>query len=121
TGSTASRSAGRTTSGPSAGPTTTRATRRSRSSSTGTGTSWKIVPAPTLANDDFVRGLAVRTPNDAWFVGEALSPPPSYDEQTLAAHWNGRRWKIVDTAPGGEPELNDVLTLAKTNVWIVGD
>jgi hypothetical protein len=59
-------------------------------------------------------------PNDVWAVGYTASYHEPY--RTLAMHWDGSRWSIVDTpSPGSSYNaLNDVTAVGPNDVWAVG-
>src|SRR5439155_949177 len=92
------------------------------------GTAWSVVPNPTngipLTNVPNIRpegghllAAAAVTSNDVWATG--------YSELgTLAEHWDGTSWSIVQTPDirGGEPLfLPSVVALNSNNVWAVGE
>jgi hypothetical protein len=90
------------------------------------GTAWRVVPSPNrlLADNDnasnVLQGVTAIAPNDVWAVGFTVSYHQPY--RTLAMHWDGSRWSIVDTpSPGPSYNgLNDVTAVGPNDVWAVG-
>jgi hypothetical protein len=83
------------------------------------GKSWTAAPSPPSTGFDFAFGLTTIAPNDAWAVGT------NGFSQTLAAHWDGKRWSIVTTPSlndGAAPQnqLSGVSAVASNNVWASG-
>jgi len=79
-----------------------------------------VVPTPSpLGAEQFGNSIAAIAPNDVWAVGtNAL-------QATLAAHWDGTRWKIVQTPflqDGVNPlnSLTGVTAIATDNIWASG-
>ena len=56
------------------------------------GTSWRHVPTPNPAANDFLRGVSAVSATDAWAVGYASSRT---GQQPLILHWNGTAWRQV--------------------------
>jgi hypothetical protein len=84
------------------------------------GVAWTAFPTPSPPGaEHFGSAIAAIASDDAWAVGtEAL-------ELTLAAHWNGRRWKLVPTPSlhdGISPlnSLTGVTAIDSRNVWASG-
>jgi hypothetical protein len=64
-------------------------------------------------------GVAATSTRNAWAVGGTNWFSPS---QTLADHWNGKKWTRVKTpTPGGTGLLNAVAATSASNAWAVGD
>src|SRR6266550_2864703 len=100
------------------------------------GAAWSVVPNPSngipLTN---LAALAVISANDIWAVGSDLQAASAvasndvwatgYSELgTLAEHWDGSSWSLVQTASGGRLDplfLPGVVALASNNVWSVGE
>src|SRR5207247_9103264 len=82
------------------------------------GSSWKIVPTAVQGSYNYVRGLAVRTSGDAWFVGDWEDAGPDYTEHPLIQHWDGAKWSAVSSQVG---EPWGVAALSATDAWLVGD
>ena len=66
-------------------------------------------------HDNFLRGVAVLSPCNAWAVGD-------YDPtQTLIVHWDGAAWTQVPSPnPGTLASLNAVSPVSASNVWAAG-
>jgi hypothetical protein len=81
------------------------------------GTTWSIVPSPSV-NDDILFGVDAFAANDVWAVGR------SQDEaRTLTLHWNGSAWSVVPS-PNDSSEDNvlfGVAAVASNDVWAVGE
>lgn len=82
------------------------------------GTVWTVVPPPAGQNQ-FGRAITAVASNDVWAVGDTAL------ERTLAAHWNGRRWRIVPTPSlqdGIAPlnSLTGVTANGPNDVWASG-
>jgi len=89
------------------------------------GSAWRIVPSPnrlltTNNASNVLQGVAAIAPDDVWAVGYTVSYDAPY--RTLAMHWDGSRWSIVDTPSPGSPynALNDVTAVGPNDVWAVG-
>lgn len=81
------------------------------------GSSWHSIPAPFGAHDP-IRGFAARSATDAWAVGGYRFQGHSH---TLAAHWNGRTWRIAPTPDRNtDSALTDVAAVRPDDVWAVG-
>jgi hypothetical protein len=66
----------------------------------------------------YLLGVATSSRSNAWAVGGTSWFRPS---QTLAEHWNGRKWTRVATpTPGGSGFLNAVAATSASNAWAVG-
>ena len=80
------------------------------------GTTWSIVPSPTV-NDDILFGVDAVASNDVWAVGKSFQ-----EAKTLTIHWNGSNWSIVPSPNGiGDNILFGVAAIASNNVWAVGN
>ena len=89
------------------------------------GAAWKTVPSPNrlLGHNNAIntlQGVTAIAPNDVWAVGYSVSYDDPY--RTLAMHWDGSRWRIVDTPNPGPSysALNDVTAVGPNDVWAVG-
>ena len=84
------------------------------------GTAWTVVPSPAVGSgDNFLYGLTVLAPGDAWAVGHATV---GSSDVTLALHWDGTAWTPAATP---NPANNDnyfvaVGAAASGDVWAVG-
>src|SRR5687767_1263432 len=72
---------------------------------------WKVVNSPNISfGPNTLRSVAVVSANDVWSVGYGL-----------IEHWNGANWRLVPSAPGGNPpDFKSVTTVASNDVWAVG-
>jgi hypothetical protein len=85
------------------------------------GTSWSVVPAPTLANNHLLNGVAAIGMNNVWAVGFQLDN--SNTHRTLIERWNGSVWSIVSSPNQGalDNDLNAISAAAANDVWAVGN
>lgn len=79
------------------------------------GSSWSVVPNPTLYTSQDLYGIAAASANDVWAVGKYGFTPYG----ALIEHWNGTQWTVV--ANPGTQALHGVTALAGNDVWAVGD
>jgi hypothetical protein len=82
------------------------------------GSTWTRVDAPLVGNEDYPR-VAASSGGDAWLVGEADGPPPTYQNDPLVEHWDGSSWSAVTSPPADY--LAGVVALSASDAWIVGD
>ena len=80
---------------------------------------WTVANSPNVGTEsNYLSGLAVLSPNDAWAVGWNGT---SVVDEVLIEHWNGSDWSIV---PAPHPEslsrLLAVTALGPNNIWAVG-
>jgi hypothetical protein len=64
------------------------------------GTSWAVIPTPTVGYGAELAGFSAVSPTDAWAVGEFNTTkrrPLQY--HTLIMHWNGHRWFWTASPP----------------------
>ena len=86
------------------------------------GSKWSIVPTPNVGTgENALTAVAVVSANDIWAVGYHQDPtaPPRV---TLALHWDGSSWSVVDTPNVGTGEnfLWSVTARTSRDVWAVG-
>ena len=80
------------------------------------GTSWSIVPSPSV-NDDILFAVDAVASNDIWAVGRSFQ-----EAKTLTIHWDGSNWSIVPSPNGiGDNILFGVAGLSTNDVWAVGN
>ncbi len=80
------------------------------------GTSWNIVPSPSV-NDDILFAVDAVASNDIWAVGRSFQ-----EAKTLTIHWDGSNWSIVPSPNGiGDNILFGVAGLSTNDVWAVGN
>ncbi len=79
------------------------------------GKSWQIVPSPNPGGDEGLVGLAARSPNDIFAVGNGVAG-------TLVEHWNGTRWTVTPSpnVPTVGNELSSVAAANTGEMWAVG-
>ena len=75
------------------------------------GTSWSVVPVPSVEGTSSLRAVSARRAGDVWAVG-ALGDGP------LVLHLGGRGWRRVATDAKGV--LVAVEALARDDVWAAG-
>lgn len=85
------------------------------------GTSWSIVPTPTIPGAGYFRGITAVAPNNLWAVG-AFTASDGH-QHPLTEHWNGTTWVIIPS-PGvvsNDNSLIEVSGVGPHDVWTVGD
>jgi len=87
------------------------------------GRRWTAVPSPTPAGDTDLWRIEASSRSNAWAVG--YSRPTSCDPecQTVAEHWNGRRWTAVPSPNAPAGFLNaflGVVAISPRDAWAVG-
>jgi hypothetical protein len=87
------------------------------------GKRWTRRPSPDPSpTSNVLNGVVAIAARNAWAVGEDVDSSPA--GQTLAEHWNGRRWKTITSPdPGTAANLNaynDVAALSASTVIAVG-
>jgi len=90
--------------------------------------SWSLTPVLVPSGDDVsstrLSGVAVAGPDDVWAVGSTASRGGT--PQTLAEHWNGSAWAIVNAPDAGNARglggdaLTAVSVVSPDDVWAVG-
>jgi len=85
------------------------------------GSTWSIVPSPSLDSDSLFAVDALAS-NNVWAVGR--TKPGGYGEdRTLTMHWDGSAWNIVPS-PNDSSNDNDLFGVAavkSSDVWAVGN
>lgn len=90
---------------------------------------WQYVASPNRDDQAQLLDVGGIANNDVWAVGRTLvqTPSLSFDEFTLAMHWDGTSWQIVETPspeafPGAGPDtsLRAVEAIATDDVWAGG-
>jgi hypothetical protein len=85
------------------------------------GTSWSIVPSPSL-DSDILFAVDALASNDVW-AGGRTKPGGYGEDRTLTMHWDGSNWSIVPS-PNDSSNDNDlfgVAAVASNDVWAVGN
>ncbi|HLX39872.1 MAG TPA: hypothetical protein VKR42_05040 [Ktedonobacteraceae bacterium] len=90
------------------------------------GTNWSIVPSPAIispASTTYtLASVTAISAKDVWAVGYIYTVSgPNYTNQTLIEHWNGSKWKIVQSLNRTTQDtLTSVTAVSAGNVWAVG-
>lgn len=85
------------------------------------GDTWTVVPSPHVGGNSWLRDVDVVSATDAWALGEVYDAD-SYDDYTLAMHWDGTAWTIVPTSSAccGEDGFFAVDMRTANDGWAVG-
>jgi hypothetical protein len=88
------------------------------------GAAWTTTPVPELGPGATLRGIDGPAPGDLWAVGSASTPAEGFEVGTVALHWDGREWQVVewDEEPNAsfrQRRLRGVSATARV-VWAVG-
>ena len=84
------------------------------------GTSWSIVPSPTVGTGPTLTGVAAESASDVWAVGYD-TPSGATTPQTLTMNWNGTAWSTVSSPDVGSSSLlAGVSSTAGGPVWSAG-
>jgi hypothetical protein len=87
------------------------------------GQSWKIVPSvyPSPSPFNALYGIAALSANNIWAVGYANENSQGKNGQALIEHWDGTRWKLVNSPIAGNATLlYSVTAISNTDIWAVG-
>lgn len=80
------------------------------------GTSWSIVPGPTLSTPNELLAVSAVGANEVWAVGGYNS-----GGQALIQRWNGSTWTVsTHPNPGTFNRFFGVAAISSNNVWAVG-
>jgi hypothetical protein len=80
------------------------------------GTQWTIVdsPNPEGSADSYLYGAEALTARNAWATGYYIA---GGNLHTFAEHWNGRKWKVIDTPDfGGSSYLFGIDALSRDDI-----
>ncbi len=66
------------------------------------------------------QGVAAVASDDVWAVGYETPVYYTYIDHPLIEHWNGTKWRVVDSPFKGEGELTAVVADSADDVWAVG-
>lgn len=89
------------------------------------GQDWRGVATARFRGSRLLHAIATRGPRDAWVVGERWRGTGKVGK-TLAEHWNGKRWSVVETPnPSAAGRRYDAILQAvsirsRTDAWAVG-
>ena len=92
------------------------------------GTSWQIVPSPTITNGNgILSAVAALSTNNVWAIGYTFDGIPTSTQpvgvsKTLVEHWNGRSWQVIasPSGPTGNGIFNGLAVLSQNDIWAVG-
>jgi len=87
------------------------------------GTSWQPVPTPSDGAFSVLYRVAAVASDDAWAVGASAGGGVGEGRRsTLIQHWDGTRWREVESPSVGDGDsvLVDVAAAHRTDVWAVG-
>lgn len=84
-----------------------------------TGQSWVRIPSPNPNVADYIDGIAAPSPSDVWVVGQRWITQQSFEP--LIMHFDGQRWKTVDTSQLVGGNLLTIFASASNDVWAIGD
>src|SRR5579872_4700213 len=82
---------------------------------------YHVMASPNGTGHNDLFATSALSASDVWAVG--VQTTGSYD-RTLAEHWNGSVWSIVPTpnpTTTYSDDLNGVVAISATDVWVVGD
>jgi hypothetical protein len=89
------------------------------------GRAWREVATARFRGSRVLHAVATRGPRDAWVVGERWRGNGKIG-RTLAEHWNGKRWSVVETpnpsalGRGYDAVLQAVNIRSTSDAWAVG-
>lgn len=86
------------------------------------GQSWGVVPTPNVGTDhNSLFAVAATSDQDAWAVGNYFDDG-SLAWKTLALHWDGTAWKVLETpSPSTRfSTLLGVVAISPSDAWAVG-
>jgi hypothetical protein len=87
------------------------------------GTSWHIVPSPTVnpANPWRLEGVMMFSSNNVWAVGAVYNNPPSSPVPDLIEHWDGNSWTIIQSPTVGTYDaLFSISGTGSNDIWAAG-
>jgi hypothetical protein len=93
---------------------------------TAASSSWVVVPSPNPNVQNVLQSVSGASSSDLWAVGNQFNA--SYNEFTLAEHWDGTNWTAfpapspgsTQCAPEWQNTLNGVAEVSTSDVWAVG-
>jgi hypothetical protein len=84
---------------------------------------WHRVTTPADGLDSRINALSVRTPGDAWLVGDNPDTSPQEGQPVLTEHWNGTGWQIAYAPVPANTEAAGFLGVTASgpgDAWAVG-
>ena len=84
-----------------------------------TGTAWSVIATPNPGNGNQINGVTDISPRNAWAVGVQGTAGGT---KPLIIHWNGKKWKQVNSPVIGAVQayLQRVTALTSNDIWAVG-
>lgn len=87
------------------------------------GTAWTLVNSPNAsASTNTPHDVLALAEDDAWIVGQYHDPSVNR-WKTLAMHWDGTAWSLVDS-PNRDSLYNDlhsIVAIGSNDIWAVGE
>ena len=84
------------------------------------GTSWSVVPSPSVGTAPTLTGVSASSTSNVWAVGHD-APAGATTPQTLTLNWNGSAWSTVSSPDAGTSSaLDAVSALPGGEAWAVG-
>jgi plastocyanin len=88
------------------------------------GSTWARVSSPNVFDRNTLNGLAIRTSQDIWAVGDTDDSGLGGPIDTLILHYDGTSWRQV-VSPSPSSKFNELWSVAVvsggSNVWTVGE
>jgi hypothetical protein len=85
------------------------------------GTSWRIVPTPSIGPISSLNALAAISPNDVWAAGESSTGSKGQGTQALLMHWDGSAWTLEQSLPRQQNStLTALAALSPNDIWAAG-
>jgi hypothetical protein len=91
------------------------------------GSSWSLFPTPNVGTGhNALIGVDGSTSDDVWAVGYSerlLRAAEPYRYTALVEHWDGARWRVVESPKVGTNQYNTLTSvdaLSSTDAWAVG-
>src|SRR5207247_1590881 len=84
------------------------------------GSSWSVVPTPTIGTGSELYAVAAVSANNVWDVGVYYST--GAPGRTLVEHWYGSSWSVVPSpSPGTDNSvLRGIAVVSANDIWAVG-
>jgi hypothetical protein len=85
------------------------------------GTAFSMVEAPPAsAGYNGFQGVVAVSHRNVWAVGYQGPQYELYRRWPLIEHWDGIRWKVVQSPFRGEGELTGMAALSASDIWAIG-
>ncbi|MFL5731598.1 MAG: S-layer homology domain-containing protein [Chloroflexia bacterium] len=85
------------------------------------GSTWSVVPSPSLGESTLLYDVAAVSANDVWTVGGWYTGYSSFTAHPVVEHWDGSSWSMVPSPdPGSYDVLSGVAAVSANDVWAVG-